>query len=113
MRRINLKDYMEKVRDTEGNEVERPYDVRNSMIEVLLSRELGLPARETLDRDIVARRIRDCSDGTILLEEGDYTKLVAAIDTIKGWGRPDIEFLRRILEAPAVEVEEKLKEGEK
>ncbi|GAH61956.1 unnamed protein product, partial [marine sediment metagenome] len=99
MRKINLENYMETVRNESGDDVELPYDVRNSMIEVLLSRDLGLSAREALDRHTLACRIRDCSNGAILLEEADYTKLVAAIDTIKGWCRTDIEFLHRITEA--------------
>jgi len=111
MRRINLKEYTETVRDEDGKAKELPYPVKDSMIEVLLSKELGLSAREALDRHTLACRIKDCSDGTILIEEGDYKKLVAAIDTITGWGRTDIEFLKRITEAPIVEVEEKPKEG--
>lgn len=112
MRRINLKDYTETVRDEEsGKDVELSYPVKNSMVDVLLSRELGLTAREAIDREDLARRIRDCSDGAILVEEAEWSKLVAAIDTIKGWCRTDIEFLHRILDAPTVEVEEKPKEG--
>ncbi len=110
MRRLNLKDYTEMVRDEGGKDVELPYPVKNSMIEVLLSKDLGLSAGEALDRWPLACRIRDCPDGTILIEEGDYKKLVEAIDTITGWGRTDIEFLKRITEAPQVEVEEKSKE---
>ena len=113
MRRINLENYTEVVRDEgSGNDIELPYPVKNSMIEALLSRDLGLSAREVLDREDLARRIRDCPDGTILLiEEEEYKKLVSAIDTIKGWCRTDMEFLKRITEAPEVEVEEK-KSGE-
>ena len=112
MRRINLENYMETVRDEKGEDVKLPYDVKNSMIEVLLSRDLGLSAREVLNREDLARKIRDCPDGSILLEEADHAKLVEAVDTIKGWGRVDIEFLKRITKAPEVEVEEKKpKEG--
>ena len=108
MRRVNLKDYTEMVRDeASGKSVELSYPVKDSMVDVLLSRELGLSSREALDREDLARKIRDCPDGTILIEEADYTKLVAAIDTIKGWSRTDIEFLHRIMDAPEVPVEEK------
>jgi len=108
MRRINLENYTEMVREeVSGQIVELPYPVKDSMVDVLLSRELGLSAREALGREDLARKIKDCPDGTILIEENDYTKLVTAIDTIKGWSRTDIEFLKRITEAPEVEVEEK------
>ncbi|KKK89728.1 hypothetical protein LCGC14_2730170 [marine sediment metagenome] len=108
MRRLNLENYTEVVRDEEsGKDTELPYPVKGSMIDALLSRELGLSAREVLDREDLARRIRGCSDGSILVEEEEYKKLVSAIDTIKGWCRTDIEFLKRIFEAPEVEVEER------
>ena len=113
MRRINLENYTEVVRDEEsGKDVELAYPVKNSMVDALLSRELGLSAREILNREDLARRIRDCPDGAILLEEEEHKKLVAAVDTIKGWCRTDIEFLHRIIDAPVVKVEEKKpKEG--
>lgn len=108
MRRIDLSNYMEKVTDADsGKDVELPYPVKDNMIELLLSRQLGLSAREALERDILARKIRGCSNGSILLEQADYQKLVDAADTITGWARTDIQFLKRILEAPEVEVEEK------
>lgn len=108
MRRINLENYTEVVREEEsGKEIELPYPVRNSMIELLLSRDLGLSAREALDREDLARRIRDSSDGTVLVEEDEWKKLQTAVDTIKGWSRTDIKFLHRILDAPVVPVEEK------
>jgi len=107
MRQINLENYRVKVRDPQGNDGEVLYDVRNSMIEVLFSRDLQLSAREALNRDDLARKIRDSSDGSILLEEGEYSKLEKAVDTIKGFGRADVEFVRRILNAPQVEVEAK------
>jgi len=113
VRQINVENYMVKVRDVKGNDVELPYEVKNSMIEALFSRDLQLSAREALDRDDLARKIRDCPDGTILLEESEYSKLEKAVETIKGFGRTDIEFLRRILNAPEVEVEKKPKEAGK
>lgn len=108
MRRINLENYTEVVRDEEsGKEIELPYPVKESMIDVLMSRELGLSSTELLDREDLARKIRDCPDGAILVEEEEWNKLQKAINTIKGWCRTDIQFLHRIIDAPVVEVEEK------
>ena len=107
MRRLNLENYTEVVRDEEsGKEVELPYPVKESMVDILLSRELGLSARDALAREDLARKIRDCSDGSILIEEAEWEKLQAAVDMIKGWCRTDLEFLHRIIDAPVVEVEE-------
>jgi len=87
--------------------LEPEYDVRDSLIEVMFSRDLQLSARELLDRDDLARKIRDCSDGFVLLEEEEWKKLEKAVNTIKGFGKPDVEFVHRILEAEEVKVEEK------
>lgn len=107
MRRINLENYKVQARNADGEDIEVPYDTKNSMIEILFSRELLLSAREALIRDDLAHKIKDCSNGTILLEEAEYAKLEKAVDTIKGFGRADVEFCRRILEAEKVEVEAK------
>jgi len=111
MRRINLENYTEVVRDEEsGKDVELPYPVRDSMVDVLLSKELGLSSREALAREDLARKIRDSSDGTILIEESEWEKLQTAVDTITGWCRTDLEFLHRVIDAPKVEVGEKKSE---
>ncbi len=107
MRRLNLKEYTEIVRNDEtGQDVELAYPVRNSLIDTLLAAQLGLSATEALDRDILARKIRACTEDTILIEEADHKKLLAAIETLTGWCRTDIEFLKRIKEAPEVNVKE-------
>lgn len=113
MRQISLISYTVKARDQTGKDIEVPYDVRGSMIEILFSRELQLSAREALIRDDLAHKIKDCSDGTILLEEAEYSKLEKAVDTIKGFGRSDVEFVRRVLEAKRVDVEKKKVENKR
>jgi len=109
MRRINIEPYMETIRDaTTGEDTELPYDVKTTMIELLLARDLALSASEALARQPLVCMIRDSADGFILLEEADYKKLKDAIDTVKGWSRTDFEFLNRVVNAPEVEVEEKI-----
>jgi hypothetical protein len=106
MRRVDLSSYKVPVKSPGGvDEVE--YDVRDSCIEVLLSRELNLTARELLDRDDLARKIRDCPDGHMLLEEGEWAKLAQSVNAVKGFGRADVEWVRRVLDAEQVQVEEK------
>lgn len=107
MRQIDLSDYTVRVRNGNGEWVDMPYEFRDSMIELLFARDLQLSGTELLERDDLARKIRDCADGHILLEEGEWNKLVISANTIRGLGRPDVELVRRILEAPKVEVEEK------
>ena len=94
----------------EGEFVDFPYEVKDAMIEILLSSDLQLTGRELLERDDIARKIKDCVDGHILLEEEEWNKVVQAVETVKGFGRPDVELVRRVLNAEQIEVEVK---GEK
>lgn len=107
MRQINLSNYSVRVRDEKGEWTDLPYETKDSMIELLMARDLQLSGRELLNRDDLARKINDCTDGNILLEEEEWNKLVTTVETIRGLGRPDVELVRRILEAEKVEVEEK------
>lgn len=86
------------------------YDVRNSLIEVLFAPNQGLSARDILDRDDLARKIRDWPDATLLLEDTEYDKVKQALESVTGFGRNDVEFVRRIFQASKVEVKGKAKE---
>lgn len=112
MRQIDLSNYTVRVKGEEQEWVELPYEMKESLIELLFSRDLGLSGRELLARDDLARKINDCPDGKVLLEESDWNKLVQAVETVKGLGRPDVDFVRRILNAPEVEVEAKPAEAQ-
>lgn len=107
MRQIDLSNYSVHVRDEKGEWIDLPYEVKDSITEVLFARDLQLSGRELLKRDDLARKLRDCADSNVLLEEEEWNKLVMAVETIKGLGRPDVELVRRILEAPKIEVEAK------
>lgn len=107
MRRIDLTNYTVCLRNDKGEWTDLPYEVKDSMIELIFSRDLRLSGRELLIRDTLAHKISDCSDGSILLEEDEWNKFVTAIETIQGLGRPDVELTHRILEAPRIKVEEK------
>lgn len=97
---------------TEPAMVDVPYLFKQSMIEILFARDNELNGMEILERDKLANKIYDCSDGTILLEEEEWGKFYSALEKVKGLGRVDVEFCHRILEAEKVEVEAKPKEGE-
>ena len=107
MRQIDLASYSVRVRDEKGEWVDLPYMVKDSMVEILFSRDLQLSGRELLKRDELAHKISGCTDSKALLEEEEWNKFVMAVETIKGLGRPDVELVRRILEAPKIEVEAK------
>jgi hypothetical protein len=109
MKKIDLKPYKVELptRQPDGSieAVSQDYDVKDVIVGIMFSRDLQLSARETLDRDPLCRRILDAED-SILLESADYDLVKKAVETIKGYSRNDVQMIRRILEAPEVEVEE-------
>jgi hypothetical protein len=107
MRQIDLKNYSVPVRNEKGKFVELPYEVKDSLVELLLSRDLRLSGRELLKNNDIAKKINDCPDGSILMEEEEWNHLVQAAEQVKGLGRTDVELMNRIFEAPKVEVEVK------
>jgi hypothetical protein len=81
------------------------YDVKGSLIEILFHQDLDLHANEVMEREDLARKIRNCPDGKILLEEVEWINLRQAVETVPRLGRQEVEFIRRIQNAPKVEVE--------
>lgn len=80
------------------------YDLRGSIIEILFHPNLQLGAKDLLDRDTLARRIKDWPDNDLLLEEEEYKKVLAGLEVLRGLQRHDVQFVRRVLDAPKVEV---------
>lgn len=113
MRKINLENYTVKLKVPDkmnsGLEIEAefPYNVKDSLVNVLFVRELGLNGVELVKANMLAQKILACEANEILLEETEWQRLQTAINTAQGFGRPDIEFVRRINEAEVVEVKSK------
>ncbi|MBA7705364.1 hypothetical protein ES703_114192 [subsurface metagenome] len=87
--------------------VEVPYHVKDSLIDIMMARDLQLTGREVLARDAIARKILDCADGHVLLEEEEWGKLNMAVDTVRGLSKSDVELIRRIVDAKQIEVKVK------
>lgn len=75
------------------------YNVRDSLIEILFNPELGLTAKLLLERDDLARKIKDSPGDEILLEDAEYDKVKAAVEALHGLNHNDVQFVKRILEA--------------
>jgi hypothetical protein len=82
------------------------YDVKASVIEVLFHQELDLRGEALLQRDDLARKIRN-ANGKVLLEEVEWIDLKNAVNTAPVLNRHDVPFMRLVTNAPAVEVEAK------
>lgn len=100
MKKIDLTPY-----DIGGDE---PFDVKGSLLNILFF-QVESP-RDLLSRGELAEKI-ESSDNSILLEDSEWGKIVDgitksmqahAIET----GRVQVEFVRRILDAPNVDVTE-------
>ena len=100
MRKIELADY----EYAEGC----AFQVRPSLTSILFSEE-RLDGREIIRRDELAKRIESTTEDHILLEESDYQKLVKGLNAtdLKPHGRAVVEFVKRVLDAPEVTVQEK------
>lgn len=110
MRKIVTSDYKVKARSLEsGDIIDAPYSVKESLVSVLFLPELQLSAVALLEQNKLANKIHDSKDGVVLLEDSEYERVEKAIKTVKGLGKNDVEFVRRILEAETVDVEEKTK----
>ncbi len=110
MRKLNLASY-EFSETNEPNAEVHDYDVRWSMGEVLLARDQGLTARQLLENNDLYRKLRDWPEDTILLEEAEYDALAQSFNSVTGFGKSDVEMVRRVLGAEEVEVEEKSPNG--
>jgi hypothetical protein len=104
MRKLDLTDYTFPGRNERGEITEFPYLVRDSVIAVLFHPELKLTARQALDRDDIARKVRDCPEPFILLEDAEYALVRNSVETVKGFVQADVRFIRRVLDAPEVRV---------
>jgi hypothetical protein len=81
------------------------YQVRKSITGLLFAPQLQLSARGIIDHDRIARLV-ETADEYVLLEEADYSRVKLAIETFTGYSRSDIELVKRVLEAPTVDVEQ-------
>lgn len=88
------------------------YDVKESLIGLMFTRDLQLNARDLLLRDPLGRKIAGAEETTILLEDSEYEILKKSVEAFKGYTRNEVELVRRVLEAKTVEVEKKIPKGE-
>lgn len=96
MRKIDLTPYF--LDETEVN-------VKVSLSLILFNPALKLGARDSITQDALARKIEE-SNGSVLLEEAEYDKIVKATEAVTGYGRGDVPLLQRIFDAPEIKVKE-------
>jgi len=106
MRKLNLKDYQitGKAKSAEGKiiDVTGPYKVKDSILNLMFSRDLQLSGAELVKQNVLATKIETCKDDFILLEDEEYERIKRAFDTFKGFGRNDVELVTRIQETEKI-----------
>ena len=108
MKKIDLRNYEFEGFDPKTNEKKLvPFVVKNAMVSILYHPALKLNGRDLLLTHKLATKISQCDEDIILLESVDYFKLVRAVETVKGFGKHEVEFARRVLEAEDVREEKK------
>ena len=113
MRKLNLKNYIiktkmpDRVNPAELMEVELPYYVKDSILNVMFIRELALTGAELVKQNVLAIKLESCGEDFILLEDSEYDRIKHAFDIYKGFSRNDVELVTRINEAEVVEVKTK------
>lgn len=102
MRKLDLTDY------SFGLDNENTFSVRPSIAAILFNEE-KLDGREIIRRDELAQKVESCPEDTILIEESEWTKIVNGLKAtdLKPHGRGIVEFVKRVLDAPVVDVKEK------
>ncbi len=113
MRKLNLKNYMVKMKYPDQMnpgqmiDAELPYGVKDSILNLMFIPDLQLSGAELVKQNVLAMKLEQCKEDEILLEDDEYNRIKRAIDTFKGFGRNDVELVERINEAEVVEVKTK------
>lgn len=81
------------------------FQVADSMANLLFQPALQLNGVALLEQQKLANKFMDNGE-EVLLDAQDYSKLKHAVQIFKGFARPHVELVRRVLEAPEVEVDE-------
>ena len=83
------------------------FDMRRSLVAVLFNERVD--PREVLRRDELATKIETQDGDTLLLEDADYARVVSGLNAtnLTEHGRDVVEFIKRVLNAPTVDVQER------
>jgi hypothetical protein len=106
MKKLFLSDYEVEI-EIDGKKVKKPFQVKESILEILFHPDLKLAGRELLKQNELAEKIEKCNEDFILLENEEHNKILRALELTTGLGRNAVEFVKRIIEAQNVEVKEK------
>ena len=106
MIKLIVKDYeVDKIREDTRKVVRIPYSVKQSIVGILYSPDLRLTMREAINRKPLADSIENCQEDFIYITQEDYTKIKDSFDKTQGFGKDDVELLKRIDKAEEIDVD--------
>ena len=106
MRKLNLENYEFSFRNAQGELETQPYVFKDAIINLMFHPDLRLSGAELLKTNILAEKIMEAKK-EIFLEEEEYNRVESAINSFKGFGRSEIELVKRVTECPEIDVKEK------
>ena len=106
MRKLKLENYTVSLRNEQGKLNDIPYDFKDAIINLMFHPNLRLSGTKLLETNIIAEKIME-ADKEIILEEEEYNKVKSAIDSFKGFGKSEVELVKRVTECPKIDVKEK------
>lgn len=114
LKKINIKKYMVEATTPEGKKVSIPYDVVQSIENVVLATGNMTSQRLTMPQLLAASRVCEKikaaeKEGFVLLEEAEFEIVKQGFDAFSGFGINEVELCKRIVQAETVEIKEKSK----
>lgn len=102
MKKVDIRPYTITVVRTDGTKEEVPYQVKESLIEILFNRELKLNGAGVIKQNLLAEKILAAGPDELLIEDEEYERISRALSLVEGLGRNDVEFAKRIINAEQV-----------
>ena len=110
MRKLDTSNYTVKIKAPDqmnpGKTIEGewPYNVKESILNLLFNPALQLSGAELVRQNVLAIKLESCKEDVILLEDEEYNRIKRAVDTFKGFDRNAVELVTRINEAEEVKI---------
>lgn len=102
MKKIDIRPYSVTVVRTDGTKEDVPYQVKESLIEILFNRELKLNGVGVIKQNLLAEKILASGTDELLLEDEEYERVTRALSLVEGLGKNDVEFAKRVINATSV-----------
>ena len=102
MKKIDIRPYQVTVVRTNGAKEEVPYEIKESLIEILFNRELKLNGMGVLKQNLLAEKILAAGPDELIVEDEEHDRILQALTAIQGLTRNDVEFAKRVINAEKV-----------